>query len=246
MFDEYSAILNKEINAALVHDRRIRARASGFRAALLGERIIVEGEVEDLPSKRIACNLVHQFVGDGYRVTDRLRVRAGDIDDAALRERVAQALLTEPEFGECNILVECGGTTQRLRGDGFDAGGLLRFEVADGVVTLTGQLASLTGRRLAEVLAWWIDGCQRVDNLLEVVPPRSDSDAELLEAVRMVLRKDPMIDTDGIRVAVEAGVVELAGRLTSEEQSIAAAWDVWAVPGVWEVYNHLEADRALA
>lgn len=246
MFDKYTAILNKEINAALVHDRRIRARASRFRAALLGGRIIVEGWVEDLPSKRIACNLVRQFVGDGYAVVDRLRVQARDIDDAALRDRAARVLLKEPMFGDCNILFERGGTTECLRDGGFHATGLIRFEGADGVVTLTGQLGSFLQRRMAEVLMWWIDGCQRVDNLMEIVPPLQDSDAALVEAVRTALDKDPVIDAGRIRIAVEAGVVELTGSLASEEQSLAVARDVWAVPGIWEVYNHLDAERALA
>lgn len=246
MFDEYTEILNKEINAALVHDRRIRARASRFRVALLGERIIVEGQVEDLPSKRIACNLVRQFVGNGYAVVDRLRVQATDIGDAALRDKAAQALANEPMFGDCNILVEYGGATERLRNRGFHATGLIRFEVADGVVTLSGQLGSLMRWRMAEVFMWWIKGCQRVDNLLEVFPSRQDSDPELAEAVRMALEKDPLIDAGQVRVAIESGVVELTGRLFSEEQSLAAAWDAWAVPGIWEVYNHLDAERALA
>lgn len=44
------------------------------------------------------------------------------------------------------------------------------IEVKKGIVTLNGEVPSLTHKRLAGVLAWWVPGTRDVVNGLEEVP----------------------------------------------------------------------------
>jgi osmotically-inducible protein OsmY len=73
-------------------------------------------------------------------------------------------------------------------------------EVTDGVVTLNGDVPSLSHKRLAGALAWWVPGCRDVVNGLEEVPPEEDNDDELTDAVRLVLEKNPFVNATKIRV----------------------------------------------
>jgi osmotically-inducible protein OsmY len=82
-------------------------------------------------------------------------------------------------------------------------------------------------------------GCQRVDNLIEIVPPERDNDAELNDAVLMTLEKDPGIDAGAIRVTTHDGIVELDGQLTNSEQKQLIARDTWLVPDVKDVHNNI-------
>ena len=48
--------------------------------------------------------------------------------------------------------------------------GSIVIEVKKGIVTLNGEVPSLTHKRLAGVLAWWVPGTRDVVNGLEEVP----------------------------------------------------------------------------
>jgi osmotically-inducible protein OsmY len=93
---------------------------------------------------------------------------------------------------------------------------------------------------------WWIPGCQRVDNLIQVSPAQQDSDDLLTDAIRMVLEKDPLVHATQIRIGTAAAVVELDGQLPSEEEHLLAVRDAWTVPGVWDVNDKIEVGHGLA
>ena len=65
----------------------------------------------------------------------------------------------------------------------------INVEVANGVVTLNGEVPSLTHKRLVGVLAWWVPGSRDVINGLEEVPPEQDNDDELIDAVHVACWK---------------------------------------------------------
>lgn len=115
----------------------------------------------------------------------------------------------------------------------------IEIEVREGTVILAGQVLSLTHRRLAEVLAWWAAGCERVENLLHVVPPEQETDDELTDAIRLVLEKDPLVRPDALKVTVRDGVVTLEGGLASDDERLLAVQDVWYVPGVQDVVDRI-------
>jgi osmotically-inducible protein OsmY len=90
------------------------------------------------------------------------------------------------------------------------------------------------------VLAWWVPGSRDVINGMAVVPDQPDSDEEMAKAVRIVLKKDPFVNEDRIRVAAQRSIVTLEGDVPSAPQKEMAEFDAWYVFGVDKVVNHLE------
>ena len=118
--------------------------------------------------------------------------------------------------------------------------GEIDVEVADGVVTLNGSLRGLDDKRLAGVLAWWVPGSRDVINGIAVEPPEDDSDAAIVEAVRLALEKDRLVDAGQVRVAAQDAVVTLRGYLREEHERHMAESDAWFVFGVDDVVNEIE------
>ena len=75
---------------------------------------------------------------------------------------------------------------------------------------------------------------------MEVVPDQPDSDEELAKAVRIVLKKDPFVNEERIRVTATRSVVTLEGDVPSAPQREMAEFDAWYVFGVDNVINRLE------
>lgn len=244
MIDKSADLLSKKIYAVLEHDKRIDMQSSRLVVTPCGRHILLEGEVDDIATKRLASNIISQMLGEGYCVIDLLRVRSGMVGDAQLRDKIMRVLLAEPVFRGFHISVETSGNEFSQRDLNIPAGDHISAVVENGVVTLMGQVNSLTHRRLAEVLLWWIDGCQRIDNLIDVVPPEQDNDDELTDAVRLAFEIDPLIDATRISVAVYDRTVELGGLLPNDAQKDIAARDAWSVPDVREVHNRIEVGSA--
>ena len=111
--------------------------------------------------------------------------------------------------------------------------------MSDGVVTLNGMAESLSHKRLAGVLAWWVPGSRDVVNGIEVSPAMADNDDEVVDAVRLVLEKDPLVNASQIKTRCRNLVVTLDGTVATENGRMAAEADAWYVFGVYGVINKL-------
>ena len=109
---------------------------------------------------------------------------------------------------------------------------------------LDGWVISLSHKRLAGVLAWWVPGCRDVVNGLEVLPPEQDNDDEVSDALSLVLEMDPMIPhPEQIRVETHDHVVTLQGLVNTETEKIRAEQDAWYLFAVDNVINRLAVGR---
>jgi osmotically-inducible protein OsmY len=117
--------------------------------------------------------------------------------------------------------------------------GSIVVAVNDGVVTLNGEVPSLTHKRLAGVLAWWVPGTRDVINGLEEVPPEEDNDDELVDAISLVLEKDPFVNASKIRVRSKDWMVTLEGLVPNETMKQMAERDAWYVLGVKSIINKI-------
>jgi osmotically-inducible protein OsmY len=160
--------------------------------------------------------------------------------DGAILDAVRDALLQEPILQNCSILVKRKGRFETVREASVKPCGTIRVSVDDGVVLLDDHVTTLTQKRVAGVLAWWVPGSRDVINGMAVEPPQEDSDEELAKAVRVALKKDPFINADRIRITADRGAVMLEGSVPTPAQKDMAEFDAWYVFGVDKVVNKLE------
>lgn len=218
--------------AALAAEPRTRQQADRIRLTVEDHVLVLEGTVDDIAARRLAPRIVAQATGSG-RVLERLRLERGQRrDDAELTRAVRNALTAEPVFERYRIAAQPAHEPERREN-------AIAIEVTDGGVRLAGRVGSLSHRRLAEVLAWWVPGVVDVDNRLYVSPAEQDSDDEITDAIRLVLEKDPWIDPGHVQVRTRDRAVTLAGMLPGDEQKRMAENDVWYIAGVHDVVNEI-------
>jgi osmotically-inducible protein OsmY len=230
----------QQIRAALEHEPRINLHR--YPIHLHGEdgMVTVDGEAEHIVAKKLALELAAAVPGvDG--LVDRLRVApTRAMGDGAIRDHVRDALLQEPAFATFAITIREKGQVDTVRPASGTPFGAMEVAVADGVVTLNGQVPSLSHKRLAGVLAWWVPGSRDVINGLAVEPPEEDTDDEVTDAVRLVLEKDPFVRADQIHVRSQGHVVTLEGLVPNSTIRDMAEFDAWYVFGVDQVVNRLQ------
>lgn len=230
----------KEIRAALEHETRINLHRYPIHTTFQEDDLLLEGEVANIAAKKLALEISGAISGVG-RIVDRLRVApANPMGDGAVLNHVRDALLQEPTLEQCAIQLRAKDRIEIIRAPAAEQRGNIDVAVEEGVVTLNGKVPSLSHKRLAGALAWWVPGSRDVINGLEEGPPEEDSDDEVVDAVRLVLEKDPLVNSSSIRVSARGYVVTLEGLVPSLEMREIAEFDAWYVFGVDRVVNQLE------
>jgi osmotically-inducible protein OsmY len=79
-----------------------------------------------------------------------------------------------------------------------------------------------------------------VVNELEVTPAEQDTDAEINDAVNLVLDKDPLVHNGQIHASTDHGVVTLEGLVREPQERQMAENDVWYLSGVRGVLNQIQ------
>jgi osmotically-inducible protein OsmY len=238
--------VEKAVFAALEREPAVNLHRCPVRIEydVVNRALTLEGEVDNIIAKRRAYECVSRIDGvDG--IMDRLRVRPGEPrGDGAIRASITQAILDEPTLRDCTLHVYHKGSMEALRAPPGSQD-MIGVTVVDGVVELTGHVGSLSHKRLAGALAWWAPGCRDVLNVMAVEPPEADNDGEIVDALRLVLEKDPLMPhADDLGISVRDHVVTLSGVVTTEEERRLAEYDAWYLVGVRGVVNRLEVRRA--
>lgn len=201
--------------------------------------LTLEGEVEHIAAKKMALEVAAAVPGV-TGIADRLRlVPAQQMQDGEIRDHVCNALLAENLLSSSAVWAIVKGKPEVVREADQDVDGSIDVEVNDGIVILNGAVGSLSAKRLAGVLAWWVPGSRDVINGIEVTPPEEDNDDEVVDAVRLVLEKDPFVNAAQIKVTCRNYAVTLEGIVKSEPQRHMAESDCWYVFRVDRVKNLL-------
>ncbi len=208
----------KKLKAGLTDFAGIDLNTHPLMVRLEDNAILLEGTVENIRQKKKALFIAQGLEGTSG-VIDRLRViPSTQMGDKEIAAHIRDAFTQEQTL---------------------DAS-MITTEITEGVVDIEGQVASLTHKRIAGVLTWWVPGVTEVINSLEVTPPEKDNESEITDAVRIILEKDRLVDESSIKVTTEGWVVRLSGAVKSEEQKEAAENDAWYVWGVNDVINEVE------
>lgn len=230
----------KEVRAAFEREARINLHKYPVDMEFSDGVLTLEGEVEHIAAKKLSLELA--IVAHGVSgIVDRLHVVPSTrMGDGAILDAVRDALLQEPTLMNCSIQLLKKGQLETIRDVSTEPKGVIRVSVREGVVLLDDHVNSLTQKRLAGVLAWWVPGSRDVINGMEVLSDQPDSNEELAKAVRIILKKDPFINEDRIRVNADRSVVTLDGDVPSAPQKEMAEFDAWYVFGVDKVIDRLK------
>ncbi|MDT8409823.1 MAG: BON domain-containing protein [Wenzhouxiangellaceae bacterium] len=229
-----------KIRAGLERDPAINLHEDEIEV-VENDEIRLEGSVSGIKAKRRALVAARQAAGTP-RVMDCLKLRPEEQkNDDQLADALDQALRSDPNFRDITIAV----TTDR--GQDPEPGERkewISISASDGILELKGIVHSLSHRRLAEVMAWWVPGVADVANLMHVEPAEEENDAEIKEALELVFDKDPALDHEALNILVRDGKVTLGGGVPSEEQKQRTERNCWYLPGVHDVDNQLEINPA--
>jgi len=230
--------LLQRIRHELRADTTIGFDEASMVLALSDGALLIEGEVSDVSVKRRILRTAAAVVAP-RPIIDRLHVRAAQpMEDGTIGDHVRDALIEEPALNNCRIRIWVKGQPEVVSAPP-SANGAIDILVADGVVTLDGDVPGLGQKRLAGALAWWVPGSRDVINGLGISPPEEDNDAEITDAVRLVLEKDPFVNPDQVRVATNNATVTLDGLVPTASERDMAEHDAWYVFGVENVVNRI-------
>ena len=134
--------------------------------------LLLEGDTGGIATKKLILEIAGAMPGV-RGVVDRLHVEPVERKgDGAILDTFNTLLLDARELKNCTLRAMKKGQTvtlQEVRGK--DTSGDILASVKDGVATLDGWVISLSHKRLAGVLAWWVPGCRDVVDGLDVLPP---------------------------------------------------------------------------
>ena len=225
------------IMAALEREPMVNVHSHPIGVTFADGVVTLTGEVDGIAAKKIALE-VAAAPSPVTGVVDRLRVGPSErMEDGVIRDHVCNALISEPAFSSYSIHALVKQEMEMVRA--LEAPGVLEVEINDGVVILNGTVESISHKRLAGVLAWWVPGSRDVVNGMELSPPMEDNDDEVTDAVRLVLEKDPLVNASQIRIHSRDYVVTLDGAVSTENSKMAAEADAWYIFGVNRVVNNL-------
>lgn len=121
----------------------------------------------------------------------------------------------------------------------------LRYKVDNGNVTLLGNVINPTLKSDAENVVKKIEGVQKVDNKINILPPSSMDDRIRRATARAIFSYDGLSRygweaAPSIHIIVNGGHVTLLGVVDNEADKNAAGLRANGVPGVFSVDNQLQ------
>ena len=124
----------------------------------------------------------------------------------------------------------------------------IAFKVNGGTVTLLGQVVRPSLKSDAQNSIKHIEGVERVDNQIEVLPPSSQDDALRIALFRAIyqypsLQRYALGVQKPIRIIVKSGRVTLEGVVDSDADKNVAGVRANSVPGIFQVTNNLRVEK---
>jgi osmotically-inducible protein OsmY len=224
------AQIEEEIKSRLKYDALVDA--SFIDVNVEDGHVTLAGRVSNAAQKRLAVQ--DAWVG-GVKSVDAEKLRVSHL----LREQPPVRRQVELPSDEAIERAAAISLTQDPRVPA-DA---VAVDVANGAVTLSGQVASLATKRAIEQDISNIVGVSRVNNKLEVVSP-SLSDSAIEERIREAFGRNPYLARADLVVSVTEGRVVLSGIAEHSYQISEAEELASRVRGVRQVENKIHLQES--
>ncbi len=206
-------LTDKEVASALEADIADNSRIAGGEINVTANSglVTLSGTATSLLDKQMADTIAKRTRGVSA-VLNQLIVVASDRSDDDIREDVEKVLRINDSVDEPRIAIDVS-----------------RSEVA-----LTGKVASLAEKRIAELAASGVTGVAKVANQITVSLSSDRTDEEIAEEIRGLIVHSVYLDDAQVDVRVEGHVAKLSGTAGSVEakdrlEQIAEIWGVSAV-----------------
>jgi osmotically-inducible protein OsmY len=209
-------IIQKDVLAELEWDPSVKVTDVGVEVD--GGVITLSGTVEHFSAKQAAELAAFRIEG--------VRAVANDI-------RVKPAWLGDPTDTEvARGIADVFGWTDVIPAE------RIHVLVANGWVTLTGDVDWHYEREMAETAAAQIRGVKGVVNTI-VVRGEEASAGDVRNDIQQALVRHAQVDAEQIAVIVEGGHVTLTGVVGSHAERVEAERAAWRSPGVTRVTNNI-------
>ena len=208
--------IQSEVRAELSWEPRVQA---GEITVGVNEGVVMLGGRVDTFATRSAAERAAHRVRGVRAVTNDIEVRPSASDppsDSAVAEALAAALRW----------------TDLIPADTLEA------PVAEGWVTLKGEVESEYQRWEAERLVARLKGVTGVTNVI-LLRPSGSASALRQHVIDEALRRNALIDLDAIKIIVEESAVILIGAVRSWAEREAVEHTAWSAPGITSVDNRI-------
>jgi osmotically-inducible protein OsmY len=206
--------ITRWVEEALKTDYRVDK--SNIKVATNAGIVTLSGEAETLVAKKYT-DLEARKIRGVIEVINKIHIPASHRSDPAIRRdlriRYVNSLDTELQH--------------------------ITVKVADGRVTLSGQVDSESQRRRAGLIATELQGVRAVDNQLQIVVKSHRSDRQIRKDVLSTLGRDVYLANVFMEVAVHNGVVTLRNKVATAYQKKRATEDCLLIDNVKAVKNDL-------
>ncbi|MGW5671892.1 BON domain-containing protein [Micromonospora sp. NPDC003776] len=158
----------------------------------------------------------------------------------AVANDLAVRIATSAEKSDPEIATAAG---RALEWDAFVPIEALDVTVADGWVTLHGEVEWEYQRRAAERAVGRLTGVRGVSNGITVRPSVRADGRDLAERIVDALARNGATEAEGISIRIHGDTAVLAGLVHSVPEREEIERVVWSAPGIREVHNHVTVGR---
>jgi osmotically-inducible protein OsmY len=116
----------------------------------------------------------------------------------------------------------------------------IRLKVANGWITLNGDLDWNYQRLAAERAVRYLTGVKGIVNSITLAP--APTRADVRDHIEAALTRQAEIDASHVMVDIDGHTITLRGKVRSLAEKNDAASAAWAASGVTSVVNHIEVD----
>lgn len=210
------AQLQKDIIDELRWEPRISDREIGV--AVKDGVVTLTGSVPSYSEKYVAEAVVESFAGVKAIANDLMvKLPSSSVrSDTEIAHQVVTALLWDVNVPDTKVMAR----------------------VADGWVTLEGNVEFAFAKQAAYFAVRNLTGVRGVTNLIEVTPAPVSS-FDVTQKIKEALRRRADQDVQGIIVTTNDGVVTLSGSVPSFAERRTAETAAWSAPGVKTVKDNL-------